>query len=124
LSVSTCAESSPTEKFLILQNRNRPTVKFYFYPVGATVKFYFLRKSDAHLYRLVRELTPGNGSIERHTHPTTTFRALSGGGQSGLRLAFLETTFNFHDQGILQVERLAASVQRHTSLNRVGLNSV
>jgi hypothetical protein len=28
------------------------------------MKFYFLRKSDAHLYRLVRELTPGNGSIE------------------------------------------------------------
>ena len=25
----------------------------------------FLRKSDARLYRLVRELTPGNGSIER-----------------------------------------------------------
>ena len=82
------------------------------------------RNGNAHLYQLVRELTPGNGSIERHTHPTTTFRALSGGGQSGLRLAFLETTFNFHDQGILQVERLAASVQRHTSLNRVGLNSV
>ena len=47
LSVSTCAESSPTEKFLILQNRNRPTVKSYFYPAGATVKFYFLRKLDA-----------------------------------------------------------------------------
>jgi hypothetical protein len=70
-SVSTCAESSPTEKFLILQNRNRPTVKFY-----------FLRKSDAHPYRLVRELTPGNGSIERHTHPSNTFRALSGEGVS------------------------------------------
>ena len=69
LSVSTSAESSPTEKFLILQNRNRPSVKFYFYPAGTTVKFYFLRKSDAHLYRLVRELTPGNGSIERHTPP-------------------------------------------------------
>jgi hypothetical protein len=47
LSVSTCAESLPTEKFLILQNRNRPTVKSYFYPAGATVKFYFLRKLDA-----------------------------------------------------------------------------
>jgi len=82
LSVSTSAESSPTEKFLILQNRNRPSVKFYFYPAGTTVKFYFLRKSDAHLYRLVRELTPGNGSIERHTHPSTTFRALSGEGVS------------------------------------------
>jgi PHP family Zn ribbon phosphoesterase len=27
-------------------------------------QFHFLRKSDAHLYRLVRELTPGNGSID------------------------------------------------------------
>jgi hypothetical protein len=84
LSVSTCAESSPTEKFLILQNRNRPTVKFYFYPAGATVKFYFLRKSDAHLYRLVHlpgsEMTgredaggesdePIGNAIERSKYP-------------------------------------------------------
>src|SRR5262249_31493865 len=27
------------------------------------------RVRNAHLYRLVRELTPGNGSIERHTPP-------------------------------------------------------
>ena len=52
-------EALPANAEEILDSeKQKPTVKFYFYPAGATVKFYFLRKSDAHLYRLVRELTP------------------------------------------------------------------
>jgi hypothetical protein len=45
--------SSPTVKFLILQKQKTdppPDSKFF-------------KNRNAHLYRLVRELTPGNGSI-------------------------------------------------------------
>jgi hypothetical protein len=42
----------------------------------------FQRKSDAHLYRLVRELTPGNGSIDDMGRAVTTFMALLGGGST------------------------------------------
>jgi hypothetical protein len=30
------------------------------------LNFEILKNKNAHLYRLLRELTPGNGSIERH----------------------------------------------------------
>jgi hypothetical protein len=47
---------SPTVKFLILQKQKTDP------PLDSKI----FKNRNAHLYRLVRELTPGNGSIERH----------------------------------------------------------
>jgi hypothetical protein len=68
--LSCCEKSSPPLVFDSGKNRK---------PIHG--QFLFWEKSDAHLYRLVRESAPITGSNRRHTHPTTTFRALSGGGQ-------------------------------------------
>ena len=68
--LSCCGILTDREIFDPGKNRNRSAVDSKIFPDG-----------NAHLYRLVRELTPGNGSIDDLGRGTTTSGRASGGGQ-------------------------------------------
>jgi hypothetical protein len=61
----------------------------------AAVSSDFLGSPGTHLCRLGRNRRAGNASIERHTHPLTTFTAQWGGGQYQCSVTFVCYSFLF-----------------------------